>query len=339
MAWINAEPFYEKLQKNQIKPLVFLLGEEPYLIQQALQQIENTLVDPNMKDFNFSSFSGRDITAEKIRDTVETLPGFAPHRVVILKEAHELNDGDWEVLENVLSQPVSSTYFILTALRFDKRKKPFKLLSENADCVEFKRIFENQIPQWISYICQNQGLQIDSEAIQHLHRLVGSHLQEIETEVIKLREFISPRTRVEASDVKKVVSKSREENVFQWTEAVAEKDRVRALESLATLLDQNQSEVGVVSLMARHVRLLIKIKKGQDLGYTGNRLAQFVQVSPYFLSGYVKQAGLWSVQQLESLLLILNETDKALKTSPVSAPLWLENMVLKMTHTSSDKRV
>lgn len=335
MAWLEARDFYDLLQKQATKPLVFLLGEEPYLLEQAVKQLESTLVDESMKDFNFSVYFGSDAMPEKIRDTVETLPGFAQRRVVLLKEAHELNDSAWETLEPVLSSPVDSTVFVIVASRFDKRKKVFKLLSENGTCVEFKRVFENQIPNWISYICQNQGLQISESASHVLHRFVGSHLQEIETEVLKLKEFISPRVRIEEADVKSVVAKSREENVFHWTEAVAEKDRVRALESLATLLDQNQSEVGVVSLMARHVRLLMKIKKGQELGYAGTRLAQFVQVSPYFLTGYVKQAGLWSVHQLEGLILILNETDKALKTSPVSAPLWLENMVLKMTHSKT----
>ena len=164
-----------------------------------------------------------------------------------------------------------------------------------------------------------------------MHRLVGYHLLEIESEILKLKEYISPRTRIELNDVTAVVSKAREESVFQWTEAVASKDRIKAFELLAGLLDQGQSEVGIVVLMARHIRLLLKIKKGQELGYSGPRLAQYVQVPPYFMNNYLKQASLWSVSGLEKVLLTLNETDKALKTSPVSAPLWLENMVLKIT--------
>lgn len=335
MAWLEAKEFYDKLHSGNLAPLVFLLGEEPYLLEQALLQVESKLVDPGMRDFNFSSFSGSEGSFEKLRDSIETLPGFAPHRVVILKEAQELSDSDWETLEPVLKSPVESTFFIITASRFDKRKRIFKILSENGHCVEFKKVYENQIPQWIHFIAQKFELQISEEANHLLHRLVGSHLQEIETEILKLKEYVSPRNRIEAVDVKNIVSRSREENVFQWTEAVAERDRVRALESLAQLLEQNQSEVGVVSLMARHVRVLLKIKKGQEMGYVGTRLAQYVQVSPYFLSGYVKQSGLWSVNQLESLLVILNDTDRALKSSPLSAPLWLENMVLKMTHQKS----
>src|SRR5690606_12512167 len=98
--------------------------------------------------------------------------------------------------------------------------------------------------------------------------------------------------------------------VFQWTEAVAGGDRIRSFELLASLLEQGQSEVGIVSLMARHVRILIRVKRGQELGYAGARLAQYVQVPPYFLNNYLRQAGLWSIRRLEQVLLTLNETDK-----------------------------
>jgi DNA polymerase-3 subunit delta len=331
MPWIEAEDFYSKIKNETLAPVVLITGEEPFLIRQALHQIEAQFVRPEMKDFNFTTYYASEADLGQVRDNIETLPTFAPLRVIFLKEAHELSDSDWEILEPIFQNPVASTLFVMTALKVDKRRKHLKFLLDAGHCVEFKKLYDNQIPSWIHYICQNEGVQISEEANHLLHRLVGSHLLEVESEVLKLKEFISPRLRIEVADVAQVVSKAREESVFQWTEAVAAKDRIRALELLAGLLDQGQSEVGIVILMARHIRLLMKIKKGQELGFSGPRLAQYAQVPPYFLTGYLKQASLWSASGLEKALLTLNETDKALKTSPVSAPLWLENMVLKMT--------
>ncbi len=331
MAWVEAEKFYPLIQSRGLSHVVLLVGEEPYLLRQALHQIKSEYVQEDMKDFNFTVYFAGEAELEKVRDNVETLPTFAPLRVVFLKEAHELSDADWEALDPILKNPVDTTLFVITASRLDKRKKVFKTLSDTGLCVEFKKPYENQIPSWIQYIANLEELQISQEANHLLHRLVGSHLLEIEAEVLKLKDYISPRNRIEIDDVKSVVSKSREESIFQWTEAVASGDRIRSFELLASLLEQGQSEVGIVSLMARHVRILIRVKRGQELGYTGARLAQYVQVPPYFLNNYLKQAGLWSIRRLEQVLLTLNETDKALKTSPVSAPLWLENMLLKIT--------
>ena len=237
MAWIEAEEFYSKIKSETLGPVVLITGEEPYLVRQCLQQIEAQYVRPEMQDFNFTVYYGAEADLEQVRDNVETLPTFAPLRVIFLKEAHEMSDSDWETLEPVFQNPVESTLFVITALRVDKRKKYLKSLSEAGTCVEFKKLYDNQIPSWIQYMCQMEGLQVSEDANHLLHKLVGSHLLEVEGELLKLKEYISPRTRIEVSDVAQVVSKARAESVFQWTEAVAAKDRIKALELLASLLD------------------------------------------------------------------------------------------------------
>ena len=98
---------------------------------------------------------------------------------------------------------------------------------------------------------------------------------------------------------------------------------------LVRLLDQGQSEMGIVALVARHMRILLMVKQGESLGLGGPKLAQHAQVSPYFLNDYAKQARLWTSKKLESSLLILAETDKALKSSPLSAHIWLENLIYR----------
>jgi DNA polymerase-3 subunit delta len=226
---------------------------------------------------------------------------------------------------------VDSSVFILVGTKLDKRKKFFRQLSEASLSVEFKKPFENQVPGWISHICRAHELEISEEAVLLVHRLVGSQLLEIETEVKKLKNFIGAgRTRVELEDVAQVVSARKEENVFALTESIAEGDRIKSLVRLVELLDNGQSEVGIVALIARHLRILLIIKQGLEQGLAGQRLAQLAQVPSYFLQDYVRQAKAWTYRRLESSLIVLAETDKALKSSPLSSHIWLENMVLKI---------
>ena len=83
--------------------------------------------------------------------------------------------------------------------------------------------------------------------------------------------------------------------------------------------------------MARHFRLLYQLKRHQSAGVTGPKLAQALQIPPYFLKQYLDQGRHWTETQIEQVLVILSETDRALKSSPVSAHIWLENLVLKVT--------
>lgn len=329
MAQIEAQKFYADLEKGALSPLYLVFGEEPYLLRQAYERFKYAVLDPNTVDFNYNQYYAGDADIGHVRDSVEMLPMMAPRRLVILREVQELSDKEWAELEPLFQTPVDSTVFVLLASKVDKRKKPIRTLLEKADCLEFKKPYENQIPAWIKHIAGTLEMELTDEAIHLVHKLVGNHLTEIESEMKKLADYVGERRRVEVQDVAAAVSRTREENVFDFARAVGESDRVKALEQLVHLLDQGQSEVGIVALVARHLRLLMMIKKGQEDGLYGGKLAGFAQVPPYFLDQYLEQAKLWTMTKLEQALDVLADTDKALKSSPLSSHIWLENMILK----------
>ena len=329
MALGDQQKLYKDLESKNFQPIYFLFGDEPYLLNQCIHRFKFAVLDESTMDFNYSLFYSADADIEKVVEAVETLPVFTPQRLVILKNAHELKDSELALILPLLQNPVPSTVFVILAEKIDKRKKTFKYLLDHAFCVEFKKPYENQVPQWISYLCQNLQLKISHDSIHRLHRLVGNNLTELENQIIKIQDYIGERTTIELADVNAVVSFSREENVFDLTKAIGQKDRVKALEQLVTLLDQGQNEISIVSLLARHMRLLMTIRSGMDQGIGGAKLASLAQVPSYFIESYCDQARHWSVKKIEDSLVILHETDKALKSSPLSSHLWLENLVIK----------
>lgn len=335
MAIFDQQKFYKDLELKKIHPVYFLFGDEPYLLNQCTPRFKFSLLNESTTDFNYSLFYGSEASAERIVEEVETLPVFTSHRLVILKNAHELKESELNALLPLIAKPVESTVFVLIADKIDKRKKFFKTLLDQAYCVEFKKPYDNQLPQWISYLCQNLNLTISTEAIHRLHRLVGNNLSELESQLFKIQDYLGDRQQVELADVNAVVSFSREESVFDFTKAVGQKDCVKALEQIVHLLDQGQNEIGVVTLLARHMRLLMTVRAGLDQGIGGAKLASLAQVPTYFIDSYCEQARLWSIKKIEDVLVVLHETDKALKSSPLSSHIWLENMVLKSIQPDS----
>lgn len=329
MAIIDQNKFYKDLESGKVSPVYFIFGDEPFLIDQCVNRFKFGLLDENSLDFNYSLFYAGDADIHTIKDAVETLPVFAQRRVVILKNSHELKDSEWNELESLLKKPVDSTVFVLFADKIDKRKKHFKNIIETAAALEFKKPYDNEIPRWINYYASQYELKLTQGAVHRLHRLVGNNLSEISAQLEKIKIYLDGGTNVEAEHVNAVVSNSREENVFDFTKAVGQKDRVRALEQIVNLLDQGQSEIGIVNLLARHMRILLTVRTGLDQGIGGAKLANLANVSPYFIDEYASQAKGWPVRKLEDSLVLLGETDKALKSSPLSSHIWLENLVLK----------
>lgn len=329
MAVFDPPKLYKDLETKKFHPIYFLFGDEPYLLNQCARRFKYSVLDESTTDFNFSLFYSADSEVGTIKDAVETLPVFTAHRLVILKNAHELKDSELLQLEPLLENPVPSTVFVILADKVDKRKRAIKLLLDHAFCVEFKKPYENQVPQWIVHLAQNVGLKITNDAIHRLYRLVGNNLSELESQIFKIQDYIGTKTVIEVSDVNSVVSFSREESVFDFTKAIGQKDRVKALEQLVSLMDQGQSEAGIIALLARHMRVLLTVRAGLDQGIGGAKLASLAQIPSYFIESYCDQARVWSPRKIEEALIVLHETDKALKSSPLSSHIWLENMVLK----------
>lgn len=329
MATVDHQKFYKDLESKNFKSVYFLYGDEPYLLNQCVNRFKYAVLNESTVDFNYALFYAGDADVNQIKDTVETLPVFTSHRLVIVKNAESFKDSELQELESVISNPVDSTVFVLLADKVDKRKKTIKTIFDHATCVEFKKPYENQVPQWIGHICKGINLKITTDAIHRLHRLVGNNLTEIENQIFKIQDYIGDRQQIELADVNEVVSVSREESVFDFTKALGQKDRVKALEQLVSLMDQGQNEISIVSLVARHMRVLLTVRSGLDQGIGGAKLASLANVPSYYIESYCDQARIWPVKKIEEALIVLHETDKALKSSPLSSHIWLENLVLK----------
>jgi DNA polymerase-3 subunit delta len=333
-AW-TPQKLIDAVKRGVIYPLYFLFGDETFLVDEALGQLQAKSMGDGLRDFNYNLFYGSDADASQIRDAIETLPMMAPMRVVVVKEAQDLTEKDWDQLMPLLVDPVKSTVFICVATKVDKRKKFIKRFMDLGVVVEFKRPYENQIPEWIVTIARQHGLRLSREAVDQLHQLVGSDLQDINAEMRKLAQYVgdvAEQRLISVDEVLQIVSRVRVDNVFELTDAIGKKQLDRAMMCLSNLLDHGQNEVGVLALVSRHFRILKLINGGLKEGLSGQRLSARAGVSPYFMNSYLDQAKRWNEHKIDETFHALLETDRALKSSPIASRIWLENFLI---HTCS----
>jgi DNA polymerase-3 subunit delta len=327
-AW-TASKLQESLRKKDLYPLYFFYGDETFLIEEALHELIDFALGDSLRDFNLNTFYAADADASEIRDAIETLPMMAATRVVVLKEAQDFKDKEWEQLMPIIENPVESTTLICLANKLDKRKKHTKRFLDAGVVVEFKRPFENQIPDWIAKLARKQSLQVNREVVELLHQLIGNNLSDVQSELLKLSQYMGERQMVTPDDILAVISHVKIDSVFDLTSAIGDNDRARALDCLVNLLDHGQSEVGVLALISRHMRILKLVGDGQREGLTGGKLAARAGVSPYFLKQYSEQVHLWSGKKIEKTFQALLDTDRALKSSAVASHIWLENFIVQ----------
>jgi DNA polymerase-3 subunit delta len=339
---IDAQKLYLQIEKEtteqRFSNVYSFFGDEPYLVQQATNYLKVCALHGGMADFNLTQYFSSEFDYNKFRDEIDTLPVMAPRRVVIVREAQDLTDKEWDQVCKYILNPQDSALLILSGTKIDKRKKFYKVLTEQTVFAEFKKPFESQIPTWIKHIAKGLEIEIEPAAVNRLHQLAGSSLTEIDAELKKIKEFVGKNTVTEGH-VNQCVTKKKSDDVFSFIDTVAQGDLASSLFQLIDLLENGQNESGVISLIARHVRILMSLQEGQELGYVSQRLATHAQIPSYFLKKYLEQSKKWDMKKLKKVLILLADTDKALKTSPLSSHIWLENFVLKSCAISESARV
>jgi DNA polymerase-3 subunit delta len=326
---LDLRKLQQRLEGKAPAPLYLLLGEETFLVQEAVAVLKAASLEEGTADFNCDIFDASETSAGQVRDAAEMLPMMSPRRFVVYRGVDDLKDKDWEMLFPLFERPVESTVFVVTCESLDKRKKSFKKLSEAAVVVELKRPYDSQVLDWIEYLAFRLQIKVTREAGALLKQFVGTNLTEINNELGKLKDYIGERVQVEAADVLQVVSQTKVDRIFDLTDAIGRRDRGTALHTLANLLEHGQSEVGVLAMITRHFRILSQLKDGQRDGLSGAKLSTKAGIPSFLLTQYLDQIRKWDETKIEKTFAVLQDTDRALKSSSVPPHVWLENFVLK----------
>lgn len=320
------------IQQKQIDPLYLVFGEDYYLLNEALKVIKTNVLTEGAIDFNFDQYYAHEKSVTEVLDIAEMLPIMSPRRMVIFKSIHQLKEKDWAQMMKYIESPVDSTTLVLVGEKIDKRKKYYKALQKTATIIELLRPYDNHMPQWISYIASQHGLELEHGVADLIHQLMGTSLAEINNELLKMAQYLGSSNKLNKETVLKVASQSKVYSVFDLANAIANNDRIQALTCLANLLDHGQNEVGALSLISRHFRVLQKLQEYQQMGLRGPKLSAKLGVPHFFLKDYLSQSKKWTVPKINKTITTLYETDKALKSSPISSHIWLENFVIAATH-------
>ena len=318
------------LQAGSLPGLILLYGQESYFVEKGLQAIRDAVVRPEDRDFNLTQFHGRDFKAIDVVEQARTFPVFADRRLVIIKNVHEASSDQLDGLLSYVEDPVPETVLLLTAEKVDARRKIFQALKKTGTAIEFKKIYENQLPTFVRDLAKSYNMTLTGNGLKLFCKRVGTNLVEVQGELEKLAGYLGDRDLADENDVAAIVSDTRVESIFDLTEALGQGDLSSALKLLDRLLAEGQAPLMVLAMMTRHFRQMWKIKELTIQKVPQNEFPKKVGVSPYFLKGLMQQASRFDGQQYRQVFTLFLKTDLALKSSGGDPKMHLERLVLEI---------
>ncbi len=310
--------------------LLLLYGEETYLLEKSLRHLLDTALPVADRDFNFDSLSARDIRADAIIDQARTFPVFAPCRLILIKDAQHLSGDSLDRLVPYLQDPSPETILVLVCDKIDGRRKFFQEFKKRGVLVEFKKLYDNQVPAFIREQARHAGRSFTEDALALFCRRAGSNLQEIHGELSKLFAYVGDKSLVDVADVAAIVSDTRVDSVFELTDALGMKKLQEAQRFLVRILEEGSAPLLVLSMIVRHFRQLWKIHELLELKTPEKEIPRQVGINPYFVSGLMNQAGRFSHEQYRKLFERFLEADLALKSSGAHPSAILGNLVAEI---------
>ncbi len=325
---MKAEELTKAIEKGDIRPLYYLYGEETYLAERAVKRLLVLLVPDNMRDFNLNVYYGNESAGEEIAATAQTLPMFAEWRVVLVKNADKLSAASLEALTSYVQDPSPSTCLIFHGEKIDQRKKFFTEFKKKGELVEFKRLYENQLIPFLRGEAANFGKKLQPVAAEMLLYLSGNNLQELVSQLDKTALYVGKKDTIEIDDVKAVVSDTRVDSVFELANSLGEKNLVKALRNLHTLLSDGEAPLLILAMLARHFRQLWKVRELLEKKTPPQEIGKAAGINPYFLQGIIRQAKNHAVPQLKEIFGRFFDLDLALKSGGGKPALLMERFVM-----------
>jgi DNA polymerase-3 subunit delta len=319
---ITREELWRRLKGGNVEPLYLLFGPEDYLRDAAARAISDAaLKGAALREFNESSF---DLTSADVQHAIasaEQLPMMAERRVVRVSGFSRkpprapLREEDEAVLERYVMRPVETSVVLFIADDLDKRRKSSKMLMEVCTTVEFAPLNDSELASWARDRMKHLGANSDERTLRQIIALTGASVRQLATELEKVATAALPDGHVTMEMVDALVGRSRELSNFELTDRLIARDRRRALETLAKLLDDGAEPVMLIGLLASSFHRLALAKELMSRGAAEQEVFRVVNMPFSQRKEFLATARRADSNELARRIRRIAEADLAIKTS------------------------
>lgn len=251
---------------------------------------------------------------------------------------------------------------ILLAEEVDKRKKLYKFFKKSFVIVDLsidtgssfqakkgqRAVLHEQILQVLSDMGKNMAPQVVDQLIER----VGFHPVAVVMETEKVALYTGENNNVTLDDLNAVVGRTRQEALFELTQAIGDQYLDDALAIVSRLQENGSHGLAILATLRNFTRKLLLFRALQDqqkyeinphmpakvfqqrclpLLKENTQWPKELSGHPYALYMQFKTASSFSLGQLRQWLQVILEADMKLKGSPIATDTVLQHVIITMT--------
>jgi DNA polymerase III subunit delta len=355
-AFAQCDRFLSEVEAKRLRPAYVFVGDESFFRRRCREAILSHLVPADLRDFSLFEFDLSEVDLAEILDRARTPSLMAPFQVFFVHGVKNLfgrsaNEEKLAAIEAYCKDPNPDAVLIFIAdhisIPADARrmdltdKERYQRIRETmggyCSIVELARVEENEAVRWLGEYCNSQQVRIDPDAARELTDALGGDMMMISNELEKLILYAGEKKRVTLGDVETMVLAAKQRSLYELTDAISARDRVRSMEVLDAILAAGVGEeaaIGHLYMLAKTFRQMLVIleRNVRDQRMLWAALWQGFRVPPFAAEDIIRQARRYkSKRDLTRAIRLVAKADLALRSNPPTKRLVLEKLILDLT--------
>jgi DNA polymerase III subunit delta len=297
------------IEKKQFQPIYLLHGEEQFFIDLITDAIVEHALEEHERDFNQTIVYGKDCVPIEVVGLAKQFPMMSERSLVVIREAQDIKK--WEDFEDYFANPQPSTILVICHKhkKMDARSKSFKAITKTGIVFLSDKIKDYQLVTWIMKYVKDQGFDITDKAANLLAEFLGNDLSKIMNELEKLSILLEKGTRINDVHIEENIGISKDYNVFELVNAVAEMDILKA-NKIVAYFGQNPKAAHPTVVIANLFNLFQRLMTVHFLPVkTPDALAAHLKVHPFVAKETMRQSRLHNPKKIAKNINLLKEYD------------------------------
>ncbi|OGG86583.1 DNA polymerase III subunit delta [Candidatus Kuenenbacteria bacterium RIFCSPHIGHO2_02_FULL_39_13] len=315
--------------------IIFLYGPDTFRAREKLNSLKEKFIrEVDKSGFNLAALDGEKISIDEFNKAVATQSFLAKKRMIVARDVFKRQRNfQTEVLEILKKGKYRNgqdgNVIIFWDEKPDKRSALFKYLAGSKFKQEFELLLNNDLVKWTEARVKQKGGRINLQNASLLASKSDGNLWALANEIDKLIAMTG-QGEMTKEDIEESVLFKIDDNIFNLCDAIALKNKTRALKLINDQLAAGINEIYLLTMIVRQFRILIQVRAWLDQGEGNSRsMASKLGLHPFAAQKAIPQASKYALEDLKKIYNKLLEIDVSLKLGQSGKTL-LELFILEI---------
>lgn len=294
--------------------IILLHGEDTYRMRRKLREIMEEHKQKHKSGLNLRCLEGKSIGLDDLRNEMFGISMFKEKKLIVVSDAFSNLKLKEELLEKGKVFTDSDNVLILVeSTNILKKEKLFSFIEKSGKVQEFEPLKGVKLNAWVKKEVEALNGEINEKGLEKLIEYVGSDLWQMENE---LKKLVNYSKKISEKEIESMVKPKYETNIFDTIDAIATKDKKKAIRFLKEHAEKGDSVLFLLAMIASQIRNIISVKSGSGKG-----------MHPFVLRKATFQSRNFSLEDLKRIYQKIVDLDFEIKVGKIEQDMALDVLI------------